>query len=89
MPFAKLILRVHAQQRMFERGIDLEAIRHVLANHQVIETYSQVHYLMLGWYKNRPLHVSARDNLNAKVTIILTCYEPSPSIWRHDFKTRK
>ena len=39
MPYNRLVFRVHAIQRMFQRQISEEDIRHVLAMGNIIESY--------------------------------------------------
>jgi len=39
MDVSPIIFRVHALQRMFERGVTQEDVRHVLATGETIERY--------------------------------------------------
>ena len=93
MPSGKLVFRVHAIRRMFERGITIADVRNVLDNGEVIEDYpNDFPYpsrLVLGWRGIRPIHIVAADNLSAGETIIVTVYEPDPQQWDSDFKRRK
>ncbi len=93
MPFNRLIFRVHAIQRMFQRRISKENIIHVLTTGEVIEKYPEntpyPSCLFLGWCKSRPLHVVAADNNESKETIIITVYEPNIDEWEPDFKKRR
>ncbi len=61
-----LIFRLHAIQRMFERKVDADDIRHVLATGEVIEDYpTDTPYpscLVLGWRGTRPLHIVVAYN---------------------------
>lgn len=61
----KLIFRVHALPRMFQRNVGVEDVRHVLTAGETIEDYpEEIPYpsrLMLGWCGKRPLHVVAAD----------------------------
>lgn len=88
----KLIFRVHAIQKMFERSISKEDVRHVIDNGEIIREYLDdkpfPSRLMLGWRGNRPLHVVAADD-DIDQTIIITAYEPDPAIWEPDFKNKK
>lgn len=88
----KLVFRVHAIQRMFQRGVDNEQVRQVLENGEVIENYPEdspyPSRLVLGWAGRRPLHVVAADNDESRETIVITVYEPSPGEWKKDFKRR-
>lgn len=93
MPGNRLVFRVHAIQRMFERGISVEDVREVLKSGEVIEDYpTDFPYpsrLMLGWRETTPIHVVAAENQGAQETIIVTAYEPDPKQWERDFKRRK
>lgn len=86
-----LTFRVHAIERMAQRGISVEDVRHILASGEIIEDYpSDFPYpsvLVLGWVDNRPLHVVAAMAPTTK--IIVTVYEPDPSRWESDFIRRK
>jgi len=60
MAVERLIFRVHAIQRMFERGIRKEDVRQILLTGAVIEEYPEdapyPSRLVLGWRGQRPLH---------------------------------
>ena len=88
----KLIFRVHAIQKMFERNISRDNVRHIVENGEVIREYVDdtpfPSKLLLGWIEKCPLHVVAADD-NDDQTIIITAYEPNPAIWESDFKTKK
>lgn len=78
---------------MFQRGINEENVRHVLATGETIEEYlDDTPYpsqLVLGWHGPRPLHIVVADNPDAQETIVITVYEPDPRQWETDFKRRK
>jgi hypothetical protein len=88
-----LIFRVHAVQRMFERGVTASDVRAVLAAGETIEDYAtDTPYpsrLVLGWAGGRPVHVVAAENASARETIVITVYEPDPIRWDSDFKRRR
>ena len=90
---SRLIFRVHALQRMFERQISDEDVRHVLSTGEVIRSYpDDTPYpsrLILGWCAARPIHVVAAETADENAVIIITVYEPSPDLWEADFKRRK
>jgi len=93
MAFDQLVFRVHAIQRMFQRRIGVDDVRHVLATGEVIEEYpSDYPYpsrLVLGWCGSRPIHVVMADNAEAQETMVITVYEPDPAHWEPGFKRRK
>jgi hypothetical protein len=92
MSSERLIFRVHAIRRMFERRITEQDVRHVLDNGEIIEDYpDDTPYpsrLILGWCGRRPLHVVAAYNADENTTIIITAYEPGPQRWDETFRTR-
>ena len=93
MAFERLVFRVHAIQRMFQRGIDADDVRRVIANGEMIEDYPDdtpyPSYLVFGWCGSRPIHVVAADDAVSQETIVVTVYEPEPDQWDSDFKRRK
>lgn len=93
MKFAKITFRVHAVQRMFERGISADDVRHVLETGEVIVRYSEDRpypsCLMLGWREARPIHVVAAENVAESEAIVITAYKPDVEIWAEDFRSKK
>ncbi len=90
---ARIVFRVHAIQRMFERGITAEDVRDVLETGDTIERYpDDTPYpsrLVLGWRGVRPLHVVVADNQEGNELIVISVYEPDPATWEPGFKRRK
>ncbi len=80
--YERLVFRVHAVQRMAERGITIEDVRDVVRSGDAIREYPDdtpyPSYLILGWRGKRPLHVVAADDHDSQTTIIITAYEPDP-----------
>jgi hypothetical protein len=93
MTYDRLVFRVHAIRRMFERQISAEDVRHILKTGEAIEDDpNDTPYptrLVLGWRGTRPIHVVAADNDKDRETIVITTYEPDPDRWERDFKRRK
>jgi hypothetical protein len=89
----RLVFRVHALQRMFERGISVDDVRQVLAIGETIEDYPEdtpfPSRLVLGWRESRPLHVVFADNRLEQEIIVVTVYEPDPARWDPDFRRRQ
>jgi hypothetical protein len=89
----RTVLRIHAIQRMFERGISIEDVAAVLASGETIEAYPDdspyPSRLILGWRGKRPLHLVVADDPDAEERIIVTVYEPDPAQWEAGFKRRK
>jgi hypothetical protein len=88
-----IIFRIHAIERMFERGIGVKDIRSALENGETIENYvDESAYpgrLVLTQPGKRPLHVVAADNLTADEVIVITGYRPDKSRWTDDFRQRR
>jgi len=78
---------------MAERGIREGDVRQVLDSGDVIADYpGDLPYpsrLVLAWRGHRPIHVVAADNHDDRVTIVITVYEPDPTLWETDFRTRR
>ena len=89
----RLAYRVHAVRRMFERAIRSEDVRFVLESGEVIEECPDDQpypsRLVLGRHGTWPLHVVAADHTGTDETIVITAYEPDPTLWEPDFRTRK
>ena len=93
MVFERLVFRVHAIQRMYQRSISEEEVRIVIKTGETIEDYpADFPYpsrLVLGWHGPRPVHVVVADNTIDRENIVITVYEPDPAEWQADFKRRK
>ena len=87
----RLLYRVHALQRMVERGIREEDVARVISEGKEIESYPQDQpypsRLMLGFIEGRPIHVVAATAEHE--IIIVTVYQPDPSQWEPGFERRK
>ena len=89
----RLIFRVHAIQRMFQRGVTVDDVRQVLATGETIENYpDDTPYpsrLVLGRLGSRTLHVVFAENKAMREIIVVTVYEPDPDRWDSDFRRRR
>lgn len=83
----------HALQRMMERDIFREHVKHILLEGEVIEEYVEDHpfpsALFFGYIEKRPLHVISSIDKETKVCYIVTAYHPDLDHFETDFKTRK
>jgi hypothetical protein len=90
---SKVFFRVHAVQRMFQRGISLKKVRQVLELGETIEDYSsempEPSRLILGFQGKRPLHLVTSENPKTTEITIITVYIPDTDKWNKDFKSRK
>lgn len=88
-----LVYRLHAVQRMIERGISDGDVRQVLASGKEVEDYSLAQpypsRLLPGWSGARPIHVVVADNKSDNEAIIVTVYEPDLNRWERGFERRK
>jgi len=93
MGTSRLIYRMHALRRMFERDIRAGDVERVVRSGEVIEDYRDDHpypsRLLLGFVESRPLHVVAAENRVNDETIIVMVYEPDRSYWDDAFRQRK
>ena len=89
----KILFRVHAVQRMFERGVSAKKVLQVLESGETIEDYSaempEPSRLILGFQGRRPFHVVTSENPAANEITIITVYIPDPGKWNKDFKSRR
>jgi hypothetical protein len=92
MSEAKLVFRVHAINRMFERSISVDDVKEALLNAEVVMDYpTDKPYpsrLLLGWASGRPLHMVVAENPDENERIVITVYEPDSAIWESDFRRR-
>lgn len=88
----KLIFRVHALKRMFERRVSVDEVQAVLRTGELIADYPDdspyPSRLVLGWVGRRPLHVVAAYNAVDDETLVVTVYEPDPAAWNPDFRRK-
>ena len=88
-----MVFRIHAIERMVERVISEVDVREILTAGETIEEYPDdrpyASRLMLGWCESRPLHLVAADNVEAYEIIVITVYDPDPTLWEPDFRHRR
>ena len=83
----------HAFERMFQRGINPDAVAQVITQAEVIVVYPDDEpypsTLLLGIYANQPIHaVVARESATGKCHLV-TIYWPDLVIWDESFKKRR
>jgi hypothetical protein len=86
--------RLHASERLFERGISSEEAEFILTTGEIIERYDDDQPLpsvLINGYttKMRPLHVVVAINEQEKQLIVITVYEPNPIKWLNNFSRRR
>ena len=89
----KVLFRVHAVQRMFERSISAKKVSQSLQSGETIEDYSgempEPSRLILGFQGKRPFHIVTSENPETNEITIITVYIPDPDKWNKDFKSRR
>lgn len=89
----KILFRVHAVQRMFERNISVKKVSQALQSGEIIEDYStempEPSRLILGFQGKHPFHVVNSENAETNEITIITVYIPDPDKWNKDFKSRR
>ena len=90
---SRLVFRVHAIRRMFQRKISVADVRKVIETGEAIESYpNDTPYpsrLVLGWSGSHPLHVVVADNVAAGEILVITAYQPDPALWNENFRQRR
>jgi hypothetical protein len=93
MPLPTNIYRVHAIQRMFERGISAKKVQQAMEKGDAIEDYSaempEPGRLILGFQGKRPFHMVVSENTEANEITVITVYVPDPNKLKTDFRSRK
>src|SRR5688572_17766464 len=89
----KILFRVHAVQRMFERKISAKNVSQAIQSGETIEDYSsemaEPSRLILVFQGKRPFHVVTSENSETNEITIITVYVPDPDKWHKDFKRRR
>lgn len=89
----KILYRVHAVQRMFEREISALKVRKALEAEDVIEDYSaempEPSRLIMGFQGRRPFHVVTSENPDENEITVVTVYLPDADKWKKDFRSRR
>ena len=93
MSRSTIFFRIHAVQRMFERGISVKRVISVLESGHTIEDYSsemqEPSRLILGFQGKHPLHVVISENQETSELTVITVYTPNSDKWSKDFKSRR
>jgi len=89
----KIIFRIHAIERMFERGIGISEIRMALEKGETIEHYvDEATYpgrLIMFHSGKKNLHVVVADNSPDGEAVVVTGYRPDRRRWTDDLKRRR
>ena len=78
---------------MFERQIERSVVESVIQSGATIESYPEdtpyPSRLVLGWDRDRPVHVVVADNPQDEEAIVITVYQPDPMRWDSRFSRRQ
>ncbi len=89
----KILYRIHAVQRMFERQISAGKVRKALESEDAIEDYSaempEPSRLIMGFQGKRPFHVVTSEYPEENAITVVTVYLPDANKWKKDFRSRK
>jgi hypothetical protein len=89
----KILFRVHAVQRMFERDVSVRKVLGAIKTGEIIEDYSlempESGRLILSFQGKRPFHVVTSENPETNVITIITVYIPDPDKWTKDSRNRR
>lgn len=88
----RVIISIHAQERLRQRGIKQKDIKNCIMTGEIIEQYSDdfpfPSCLIFGYtLNNEILHVVASDE--GTISRIITAYFPNEDKFESDMKTRK
>ncbi len=82
----------HVLKAMITRLIRAYEVEEVISYGEIIKFYSTDRpypsYLLFKFVNGRPIHVVAGKNPETNECIIITCYEPDPTIWLPGFKEK-
>ncbi len=88
----QLLFRVHAVRRMFQRAVSVDDVLHVLRSGKDIHEHATDRpypsRLVLGWCGSRPLHVVVAGSSEDDSMVVVTVYEPDPTLWDARFMRR-
>ena len=89
----RVIFRVHAVQRMFERKVSVRNVSQALGSGVTVEDYSsempEPGRLILGFQGKHPFHIVTSENPEMNEVTIVTVYIPDPGKWDKSFKGRR
>ena len=93
MDCKEIVFSGHAVLRMFERQISKTSIQEIILDGEIIKEYPEdkpfLSFLVLGYVRERPLHVVVAMNSLTETCYLITVYDPDPVNWKRDFKSRR
>ena len=83
----------HAFERMFQRGVNPDAVEQIIAKGEVIADYPDDQpypsVLLLGFYGSQPVHAVVAREPTTESCHLVTVYLPDPALWDESFKKRR
>ena len=101
-PYDEIAFTGDARRALLDRDITVECVMYTLHQGMVLRIYPEtvpVARLLLAWVdqeamlgtyeRGRPIHVVASNNNQSKQTVVITAYEPDPSLWTDQFRWKR
>jgi len=83
----------HAFERMFQRGINPNAVAQIIAEGVIIADYPDdkpfPSVLLLAFHGSQPVHAVVAQELTTGNCYLVTIYLPDRTIWDESFKRRR
>jgi hypothetical protein len=93
MTCKEVLFSDHAITQMFKRNISVDDVKRVIEGGANIAEYPYdkpyPSCLMLASVNNRPIHIVVGKDEEKERCIVVTAYEPDPSIWEPGFKSKR
>ncbi len=84
---------LHALKTMFERDISREAVKWIIRTGEVIESYPEdkpfPSALLLGFWKEMPLHAVVAYDARNECLFVITAYVPDEKHFESGWKMRR
>jgi len=83
----------HALRTMFERDISRQAVKNIICTGEIIESYPHDRpfpsFLLLGFWRNLPLHAVVAYDTSGKWLYVITAYVPDEKHFESGWKIRR
>jgi hypothetical protein len=93
MTCKEVLFSDHAITQMFKRNISVDDVKRVIEGGETIAEYlydkPYPSCLMLASVNDRPIHIVLGKDEEKERCIVVTAYEPDPSIWEPGFKSKR
>lgn len=93
MECERIVFSVHAFRRLDQRGLKPVDVEDAVRNGEVIREYLDdapwPSYLVFGTIGGRTIHAVVARDPGSGNCVVITTYEPDPTVWNSDLKTRR